>query len=203
MANGNNEKEQIISSICQTPVEALVARIAAGDHAAETELVRVYANGVQVLLLHRTNDRDLADDLFQQTIQIAIERLRAGALKDPSRLSGYVRQIALNLITTHFRRNKGEWSAFDSQIESVACQDDDPIRTIMRWDRIRLVQRAIDSLESARDRTVLRRYYVDSQAKERICKELGLTSALFDTVISRARARLREFIEREEQVEDY
>ena len=45
-----------------------------------------------------------------------------------------------------------------------------------------------------RDRDVLDRFYLRDQDKARICKELGLTPANFDRVISRARIRLRELL---------
>jgi len=57
------------------------------------------------------------------------------------------------------------------------------------------VRTLLQGMGSARDRTILKRFYLDEESKETICSELGLLADQFDKVLHRARARLRELLE--------
>src|SRR6185295_6957445 len=75
----------------------LVNRIARCDRAAEAELMERFAPGLMVLLRRRLRSparRAEAEDLLQETLQIALRALRAGQLRDPLRLVAYLAGIA-------------------------------------------------------------------------------------------------------------
>ncbi|HEV7517338.1 MAG TPA: hypothetical protein VGR07_13635 [Thermoanaerobaculia bacterium] len=69
----------------------LVRRIAAGDRRAEQEMVELYGEGLAFLLRRWTRDRDAADDLYQETLRLALEKIRRGEVRDPDRLPGFLR----------------------------------------------------------------------------------------------------------------
>jgi RNA polymerase sigma-70 factor (ECF subfamily) len=50
-------------------------------------------------------------------------------------------------------------------------------------------------MPSERDRTVLSRFYIADDDKDRICEELGLSSLHFNQVLFRARERFKKLIE--------
>src|SRR4051812_49699084 len=58
--------------------EALAARIQAGDRRAEERVVEIYGRSVAVLLDRHTNGRPEAEDLFQDTFRLVLEKLRRG-----------------------------------------------------------------------------------------------------------------------------
>lgn len=73
---------------------ALAARIAAGaaarDLAAEAELYRRLAPRVRLSGLRHLRDPHAAADLVQHVLLLAIERLRAGRVREPERIASYV-----------------------------------------------------------------------------------------------------------------
>ncbi len=60
----------------------LALRIEEGDAVAETELVESYSTGLRLILLKRTGSPQLAENLCQDTLIIALQKLRAGQAED-------------------------------------------------------------------------------------------------------------------------
>lgn len=178
----------------------LVARIAGGDAAAETELWNRYSRGLLFLLRRRTGEPQLAEDLRQETFRIALEKLRGGGLDDPARLAAYLRGIAVNLATGDWRKRARQKTRPDS--EAVAEVSDDrsnPADAVAREQVATAVARLLDELGVSRDREILRRYYVDEADKARICGELDISPTHFNRVLFRAKQRFRTLLLREER----
>lgn len=91
------------------------------DAASEKELIRNYLNGnhssLQTLIeRHQSRlysyiflmvkDRQLADDVFQDTYVKVINTLKLGNYKDEGKFIQWVMRIAHNLIIDHFRKSK-------------------------------------------------------------------------------------------------
>jgi len=68
----------------------LVRRIVAGDPGAEAELVRRFSRALSFLLRRLTRDATEAEDLYQETFRLVIEKVRRGELREPERLPGFV-----------------------------------------------------------------------------------------------------------------
>ena len=68
----------------------LAAAVSRGDRAAEGELYRRLAPRVRLYGLRHLRDRHAAADLVQQVLMTTIERLRAGAVREPAKLASYV-----------------------------------------------------------------------------------------------------------------
>jgi RNA polymerase sigma-70 factor (ECF subfamily) len=58
-----------------------------------------------------------------------------------------------------------------------------------------LARRVLAAMPSERDRTVLFRFYIADDDKERICEDLGLSSTHFNQVLFRARERFRSLLD--------
>lgn len=175
----------------------LVARIAAGDRQAETALVQRYARAVRAVL-DRYVRSDLAADLAQETFLLVLARIRGDGIDDPSRLAGFLRQTAINLANSERRkaqRQRTDLSVDTKFIESIA-DTADPLALIEEGDLIRLVTQLLDELPVQRDRDLLRRYLVQGEDKMAICHDYGLSAEHFDRVMHRARARLRNLVDR-------
>jgi RNA polymerase sigma-70 factor (ECF subfamily) len=175
----------------------LVARIRSGDRDAEAELVRRYLRGVGIIVRQSCSDRSACEDLTQDTLRIAIEKIRAGAVRDPERLSGFVASLARNLVIEHARRTKGRESAGGEDAGSIRDPAAGPLDRLLQDERDAIVRRLLDELPTERDRAILRRYYLDEQDKDEICAALGLTREHFTRVLFRARQRYRESLERQ------
>jgi len=189
----------------QAAAADLVTRIARGDPAAETELWNRYSRGLLFLLRRRTGDPDLAEDLRQDTFQVALEKLRAGGLDDPQKLAAYLRGIAVNLaIGNHRKRVRRNTEPDSDKVAEAPDEHSNPQEEASRDEVGEAVKRLLDELGVSRDRDILRRYYVDEEDKVRICAELDISATHFNRVLFRAKQRFRALLlraEREDKLE--
>jgi RNA polymerase sigma-70 factor, ECF subfamily len=172
----------------------LVQRVRSGDRRAEAEMVERYSRGLAILLRSLAGERALADDLHQETFRLALEKIRAGQLREPGKLNAFLRQVARNLaIAEHRRGSRREGPALAAD-ELPAAPEESPLRRLLQNEAAGLVRRTLDGMRSPRDREVLYRFYIAEEDKERICADLGLSSAHFNLVLHRARERFRQLV---------
>ena len=197
------EKGRVLPTPSDAETAALATRITSGDRAAEAELVTRFQRGVRFLLLRKTQgDLQLAEDLCQETLIVAISRLRDRPLDEPGKLSAYIHGIAVRLFIGDLRKAARRQTQANSEAIEVA---QDPrlgqAETLSR-DQVRdVVRELIDEMPVPRDRERLLRVYVLEQDKPTICQALGLDSVHFNRVLSRARQRLRQLVERSGRLE--
>lgn len=175
----------------------LVRRIAAGESAAEDELVRRYSRGVFFVLNQNVSDRTIADDLYQETFRLVIEKVRGGEVRDPERFSGFIVSIARNLAIEYFRKSARVEArqAGEDESRTIAAPQASQLENLLKEERAVLVRQVLTELPSERDRTVLHRFYIADDDKEDICAELGISSLHFNQVLCRARERYRKAFE--------
>jgi len=174
------------------PPEELVERILRGDRSAESELVSRYQRGILVLLRNASRDPSVVEDLGQETLRVAIEKIRSGALREPGKLSGFVCAIARNLTIAHFRRLGSRPTSDLAEEPAIASADPGPLDEALRAERGNVVRRVLSELKSKRDRRILFRFYIVEDEKDAICADMGLTSRHFNRVLFRARERYRD-----------
>jgi len=180
---------------------AIVAGIRKGHAQAEGDLVERYSRGLRVLLIRRIGDEERARDLLQESLFIAIEKLRSTDLENPERLAGYLRGIAIRVAMNASRKRKREPTSMDIS-EVAAVRDSGPrqFEQVSDKETAAAVRRLLASMPIQRDRDLLTRYYLHDQDKEEICKELRLSSLHFNRVLFRAKARFRKILEDEDQM---
>jgi RNA polymerase sigma-70 factor (ECF subfamily) len=176
----------------------IVKRIAQGDAAAEAEFVRTYVRGLRFLISRRVADTHLAADLVQETLRIALIRLRSGQLQQPELVGAFLRSIALNLLSNSWReQGRVTTSDFDDeQNPQSADERNGPVETLLREQYREWVCKLLAHIPRARDRELLQRHYVLEHDKAALCDELNITPRHFDRVLFRARARFRELAAR-------
>jgi RNA polymerase sigma-70 factor, ECF subfamily len=158
-------------------------------------LLEKHYPGLLSLLRRRIGDPDLAQDMLGQGILTALEHYRAGRVADPTAIAGYAFGCALG----HFknrRRNFDDRPGLHTDIaalESVRTQSSPDIEQEIL--PTRQVRSALESLPTERDRLIVKRFYLDEEDKDVLCREFKLTAAQFDRVISRARLRMRALLE--------
>ncbi len=172
-----------------------VNRIHAGDKLAEGELIQHYGPGILLMLEQRTQDQQLAVDLYQDTFVIVIERLRGKSLNEPHKLGAFIYGTGKNLLIGDLRKKARRKTFADTDIVSeTADSNSGPFQNVNRDEEARIVRQIISSMRSKRDRTLLMRFYIDEEEKENICLELNLSSLHFNRVLFRARRRFRELL---------
>jgi RNA polymerase sigma-70 factor (ECF subfamily) len=175
----------------------LVSRIRGGDRQAETELVERYNRVVMNIIRRKVGDAVVADDLYQETFCIVLEKVREGDVREPEKLPGFVCAVAKNRVIKHFQRAAQQESLTETgETASVPQATPDQLGELLRKETAGIVQQILKEMTSERDIQVLFRFYLAEDDKERICADLGLTSLQFNLVLHRARKRYRELYER-------
>lgn len=162
-----------------------------------SHLAAVYRDypGLRALIVRRVRDPDVAADILQDAAVTTLEKLRRGEIAHPENVGGFLYRVALNHLRNHRRKDRTGVSSAE-QLEELRGPEEDP-----DWDRVGRPQwaaaarRLLEEMPAARDREVLRRFYLNDEDKEQICAALHLSPEHFNRVIFRARNRFRELLE--------
>jgi len=189
---------------------ALVARLVARDEQAFNAVVRAYERRVFALLFRMLGNRAEAEDLAQEVFVQVFKAI--GSFRGESKLSTWIYRIAVNLSknrTKYLRvRHAGEQDPLDSVAERVPFADANGnamranVAYVARPDDMvagkqmeRIVRDAILRLEpSFRECLVLRD--VEDMSYEEIGSITSLAEGTVKSRIHRARAQLKELVER-------
>ncbi len=188
-----------MTTVSESSPADLVRRIRSGDPLAEEELIARFGEGLTFLLRRWTRGHSDAEDLYQETFRLALEKVRRGEVRDPERLAGFLRSLARNLSIEHYRKVARRGSR-EEEIETAAevtdTGDTGQLGQLLRKEKVNLVRRLLEELGSERDRQILFRFYIAEEDKESIRSDLGLTAPEFNLVLFRARRRYRDLYER-------
>ena len=86
--------------------EQLVTEYIAGGESALEELVNRYQQKVFSYILMVVHNRELAEDLFQDTFIKVVNTLRSGNYREEGKFSQWIMRIARNLIIDYFRKSQ-------------------------------------------------------------------------------------------------
>jgi RNA polymerase sigma-70 factor (ECF subfamily) len=180
------------------PLSDLVRRIVAGDPAADADLVARFSRALSFLLRRLTRDPAAAEDLYQETFRLVIEKVRRGELREAEKLPGFVCSLARNLYlgSARSRGRRQRWEGDAEATESAPDPAPGQLSRLLAGERAAMVRRVLAELRNDRDREILARYYIAEHEKEAICRDLDLSDLHFNRVLFRARQRYRELFER-------
>ena len=85
---------------------SLVNSYISGNEAALETLIKRHQSRIFGFIYSKVGDRDLADDIFQDTFIKVIRTLKSNAYNEEGKFLPWVMRIAHNLIVDHFRQNK-------------------------------------------------------------------------------------------------
>jgi RNA polymerase sigma-70 factor (ECF subfamily) len=175
----------------------LVNRIRAGDLQAEAELVESYKRAVMSIIRRKVGKSMVADDLYQETFCIVLEKIRKGDVREAEKLSGFICGVARNRVIKYFQRAARQESLTETEETMLLPHStSDQLEQLLRKEEVDIVRQILKEMTSERDVQVLLRFYLAEHEKEQICQELGLTGRQFNLVLHRARGRYRELFER-------
>jgi RNA polymerase sigma-70 factor (ECF subfamily) len=178
----------------------LVARIGRGDPEAEAEMCRRYGQGLVYLLSRRTGDKSRAEDICQDALATGIEKLRSSGINKPESLAAFLRGIAINLLTGEYRKAARRATVADTEtIQQAIAPDPGPFEDISSEQAQRAVRKLLNEITVTRDRDVLISVYLRDEDRESICQRLDVDATHFNRVLSRAKKRFRELVERAER----
>ncbi len=151
--------------------EQLVRAYVDGNNEAFDTLFRRHQSKLFSYILRIVKNRDIADDIFQETFVKIIMTLKQGRYAESGKFGAWLTRIAHNLIIDHFRQEKSEnsISTDDEDVNLLNRRDlcDENIEDLLINDQIRTdVRRIIEALPEAQREVLMMRYYSDMSFKE-------------------------------------
>jgi RNA polymerase sigma-70 factor (ECF subfamily) len=183
--------------------QEVVAQARDGREAAYRELIRRYERPVFSLVLRMVRDRQLAEDLSQETFIKALNAI--GSYRPEFKFSSWIFKIANNAAIDHLRRRELDTLSLDGaphaatpeEIEATALQVGDkgetPLEELEARELGSAIERAIAQLRPEYRACILLRH-VEGLAYEEIAQSLDLPLGTVKTYIHRARHELRDLL---------
>lgn len=183
----------------QIPDALLVKSYVAGDENALATLINRHQSKIYGFIYSKVTDRDVSDDIFQDTFIKVIKTLKSHAYNEEGKFLPWVMRIAHNLIVDHFRRNKKmpmfreteEFSIFSIMSDEVPNIEARMITAQVETDLKKLIQ----ELPQDQREVLMMRIYQDLSFKE-ISEQTGVS---INTALGRMRyalMNLRKIIEK-------
>ncbi len=142
----------------------------------------------------RLGSVDLAEDVAQETLRRVTDALRAGRVREPDALPGFVFQTAQHVCQQHHRSEEREARSMVRLAGDVSTSErPDQLAGIIAEERRRLVRRALLRLRDE-DRDLLRQLYFVDLTPEALAASLGVTAGALRVRKHRALHRLAEQI---------
>lgn len=181
------------------PDAVLVKNYVDGDENALATLIIRHQSKIYGFIYSKVTDRDIADDIFQDTFIKVIKTLKSNSYNEEGKFLPWVMRISHNLIVDHFRRNKKmpmfreteEFSIFSIMTDNSPNVENRIITEQVESD----LQRLIEELPDDQKEVLQMRIYQDLSFKE----IADLTGVSINTALGRMRyalMNLRKVIEK-------
>ena len=168
--------------------EQLVCLYAEGENTAFDVLLQRHQNRIFSYIYNIVKDKDLADDLFQETFVKAIVTINQGRYTENGKFPAWITRIAHNLIIDYYRQEKAQ--------AQLSCDNDDinilnrkelseeTIEdAIVRRQILSDVKLLVQELPESQKEVLEMRYYMDMRFKE-IAEATGVS---INTALGRMR----------------
>ena len=151
--------------------EELVALYSEGDNGAFDVLLLRHKNRIYSYVFYIVKDRDLAEDIFQETFVKVITTIKQGRYVESGKFSSWITRIAHNLIIDHYRQEKSENHIPNSDMNpdifnrkelSEGTVEDSMISTQVRID----IRKLVAALPDNQKEVLIMRYYQNMSFKE-------------------------------------
>ena len=185
------------------PDAVLVKNYISGDESALSVLITRHQSKIYGFIYSKVADRDLSDDIFQDTFIKVIKTLKTKSYNEEGKFLPWVMRIAHNLTVDHFRKAKKmpfqreteEYSIFNFMSDNAPTIESKIITEQVESDLTRL----LDELPEDQKEVLVLRMYQDLSFKE----IADLTGVSINTALGRMRyalLNLRKIIEKNQIV---
>ncbi len=177
----------------------LISNYIKGDESSLSMLIKRHKQRIYSFIYSKVLDRDITEDVFQDTFIKVINTLKRGAYNEEGKFLPWVMRIAHNLVIDHFRKNNrmpkfdnsGEFSIFSVLSDGDLNAEKKMVKSQVEED----VRRLIEELPEDQKQVLVMRMYNDMSFKE-ISEKTGVS---INTALGRMRYALinmRKIIEK-------
>jgi RNA polymerase sigma-70 factor (ECF subfamily) len=171
----------------QTPDALLVKNYIAGDENSLSILINRHQSKIYGFIYSKLSDRDMADDIFQDTFIKVIKTLKSNSYNEEGKFLPWVMRISHNLIIDHYRKNKKmpmfreteDFSIFSIMSDNVPNIESQLITSQVESD----LRKLIEELPEDQKEVLVMRMYQDLSFKE----ISELTGVSINTALGRMR----------------
>jgi RNA polymerase sigma-70 factor (ECF subfamily) len=164
--------------------DILVKLYVEGNNAAFEVLLTRYQSRVYYYIFQIVRDKELTEDIFQETFIKAITTIQQGRYQDSGKFLAWINRIAHNLVIDHFRKQKNENTisadSYDYDIFQHADISDLSIEDILSNEQVlRDVVKMVNYLPAVQQEVVRMRFFENLSFKEIAEKtEVSINTAL-------------------------
>jgi len=173
-----------------------VDRLTRGDAETETHFTNYFGSLLVIKLRGRLRSPQLVEDARQETFLRVLNVLRnKGGIQHPERLGAFVNAVCENVLSETYRSS----SRFQQTPENAVEPADETASAesqCLSEERKNLIRRVMADL-AAPDQQILRRYFLEEQDKDEICKEMGIDRDYLRVRLHRALARIRAALQKQ------
>ena len=151
--------------------DELVALYAKGSNPAFDVLLNRYKSSVHSYIYYIVRDRDLTEDIFQETFVKAIVTIKQGRYTENGKFKAWIMRIAHNLIIDNFRQERNENTISNDEVELDLLNDsklcDGTVEDEMVQNQVFAdVRKLVRHLPENQREVLEMRYYKDMSFKE-------------------------------------
>lgn len=154
----------------QIPDRDLVRQYIGGDDQAFETLLKRHKNQIYTKILMLVKDREVADDIFQDTFIKVINTLRSGRYNEEGKFLPWVLRIAHNLSIDYFRKGKKMpkvRSDEENDVFATIPNEDMHVEDELVWNQMLSdVKDLLDHLPEEQRTVVVMRHYYGMSFKE-------------------------------------
>lgn len=155
---------------CTLSDNELIMGYKEGDYSCFEALLSRYQSKVYGYIFSVVKDKDIANDIFQETFYKVIFTINSGFYKDENKFIHWVMRIAHNLIVDYFRR-LGKMPIVPNRpdcdvVDTLKLHDDNIEKTIIKKQTSSNIRRLVKMLPPEQRRVVIMRHYGKMDFKE-------------------------------------
>lgn len=163
--------------------QQLVSSFLGGDESTLQELILRHERRVFTSIYLLVKDKDLANDLFQETFIKVINTLRSGHYNEEGKFISWVLRIAHNLVIDHFRSLKRMPMVYDTEeysvFDTLPLNDSNAEDKLMDDQVKNQVRQLIEELPYDQREVVIMRHFANMSFKEIAeCTHVSINTSL-------------------------
>jgi RNA polymerase sigma-70 factor (ECF subfamily) len=154
--------------------QTLIVSYISGNHQAFEVLLLRHKNSIYRTILAKVKDRDLAEDLFQDTFIKIIKTFQSGNYNDEGKFLSWAMRIANNLVIDYFRKQSRmkmiQEKSFKSDDMSifnfVASPEDHVLTQLSKSELLEQMTQLVDYLPQSQQDIIRKRIFEDLSFKD-------------------------------------
>lgn len=189
--------------------QQLIVSYIEGNHQAFEILLMRHKNSIYKTIYFKVRDRDLADDLFQDTFIKIIRNLKSGNYNDEGKFLSWALRVANNLVIDYFRKQSRVKMVQEQSSKSDDCnvfnflasQDDHILTQLSKEELMDQIIQLLDYLPETQQEIIRMRIFQDLSFKD----IAEIENISINTALGRMRyalLNLRKLIEKHNLVVD-